>query len=142
MTPGHRLWSCTTRASEAQIVSSATPCKDRRETKQETGAILAGELLFQVQQAEPIQQPCVITHNNLKAKRIKAYINSCIIHHLKNCDFQVQRRGPTAFRRLLASLYFSGHAEALRVLTKVSRFYSFVCNWPSLNKMLFRMKIR
>jgi len=31
---------------------------------------------------------------------------------------QVQRRGPTAFRRLLASLYFSGHAEALRVLTK------------------------
>ena len=35
---------------------------------------------------------------------------------------QVQRRGPTAFRRLLASLYFSGHAEALRVLTKVEGF--------------------
>jgi len=31
---------------------------------------------------------------------------------------QVQRRGPTAFRRLLASLYFSGHEEALQVLTK------------------------
>lgn len=31
---------------------------------------------------------------------------------------QVQRRGPTAFRRLLASLYFSGHGEALKVLTK------------------------
>ena len=30
----------------------------------------------------------------------------------------MQRRGPTAFRRLLASLYFSGHSEALAVLTK------------------------
>lgn len=31
---------------------------------------------------------------------------------------QVQRRGPTAFRRLLASLYFSGHMEAFQRLSQ------------------------
>ena len=31
---------------------------------------------------------------------------------------QVQKRGPTAFRRLIASLMFSGHEESVRVLTR------------------------
>ena len=31
---------------------------------------------------------------------------------------QVQRRGPTAFRRLIASLAFSGHDESVRALTR------------------------
>ena len=31
---------------------------------------------------------------------------------------QVQRRGPTAFRRLIASLMFSGHEESVRTLTR------------------------
>ena len=31
---------------------------------------------------------------------------------------QVQRRGPTAFRRLIASLMFSGHEESVRALTR------------------------
>jgi len=34
---------------------------------------------------------------------------------------QVQRRGPTAFRRLIASLKFSGHDESVRALTRNDR---------------------
>ena len=47
---------------------------------------------------------------------------------------QAQRRGPTAFRRLLASLKFSGHLESVKVLTNNDdTFRMDVANTDSFN---------
>ena len=106
---GHRLRSSPPRAGEAQTLSISTPCQNRGEAKQEARTVLAG-----IQS----QSPCDLFWRGAKYSEFSKFV----------CDMktgwkfvfaQVQRRGPTAFRRLLASLYFSGHAEALKVLTKV-----------------------
>lgn len=47
---------------------------------------------------------------------------------------QAQRRGPTAFRRLLASLKFSGHLDSVKMLTKNDdTFLMDVANTDSFN---------
>ena len=47
---------------------------------------------------------------------------------------QAQRRGPTAFRRLLASLKFSGHLDCVKMLTKNDEtFLMDVANTDSFN---------